>query len=293
VTRTDDLPPFETRLLAELNDVVARRASGTEAAITPAGSTRARALSPARARRFAAAAAVAALALGLAVVPGLTRGAGTPAYAVRVLEDGVLEVRYGSQLRDGRALEAELRDHGVDVRISPVPASPSAVGAVYATSGPDRPEPGFTWGPEGSGVAFIIDPARYRGRLTLDLAVAPEGGQPYTIAEEVFEPGEVLGGLHCHLGTPVQARDLVPYLEELGLDARWEIIGPSSDGDPSSAASQQVDEVPAGRVMFGYAVDASTVRFEVELPDAPLDPAHWQPRLSDLPCTAEQADAWR
>ncbi|GGI08717.1 hypothetical protein [Egicoccus halophilus] len=292
MTRTDDLPPFETRLLTHLLEVVEDRAEAATEETPPAD--------PANASRggglprFAVAAGVAALAVGLAVGPGLSRDGGSPAFAVRELDGGVIEVRYDTDFRDGHALEAALREHGVDVRILPVPATPSAVGEVHGLEmgEPGATTPGFTWGPDGGDFAFTIDPAVFREELTLHLAVEAAPGEPYQLAEEAFEPGEVLGGLHCHLGEPVQASALVPYLDALDLDVVWEVIGPSPDGEPSSAFTERVDTVPDGRVMSGYAVDATTVRFEVELPTATLDPAHWQPRLSDEPCTPELAAAW-
>jgi hypothetical protein len=225
--------------------------------------------------------------------PGVTPDAGTPAYALREVEGGVIEVRFETDFRDGRALEAELRSYGVDIAVLAIPASPSAVGRIYATEGPAPGEtPGFSWGRDGDDTAFRIDPARFRDRLTFHLAVEAEPGETYDIREEVFEPGEVLGGLHCVLGEPVRAAQLVPYLDDLGLTVEWHTIRPHEDGDPGSARTEAVEGVPDGEVMWGYAVDADTVSFDVRPDDAVFDPAYYAPRLSDEPCSPEQAAAW-
>jgi hypothetical protein len=284
VTPTDELPTFERRLLAELTDVVEER----QRAAVERPSIGAR-----RPRLLAAAAGVAAVAVAIALVPGATRDGGIPAYALREVEGGVLEVRFDTDFRDGRALEAELRSYGVDVEILTVPASPSAVGQIHGTEGPvPGEEPGFSWGRDGDDTAFLIDPARFRGRLTFHLAVEPEPGEAYSIREEVFEPGEVLGGLHCALGEPLRAEQLVPYLDDLGLDVVWHTIRPHPDGDPGMAIVDEVADVPDGEVMWGYAVDADTVSFDVRPDGAVFDPAYYAPRLSDVPCTPDQAAAW-
>ena len=54
----------------------------------------------------------------------------------------------------------------------------------------------------------------------------------------------------------------------------------------------EVADVPDGEVMWGYAVDPATVSFDVRPDGAVFDPAYYAPRLSDLPCTADQAAAW-
>jgi hypothetical protein len=283
-TPTDQLPPFETRLLAELTDVVEdrRRAAASE-----------RVVRPRRTRYAVVTAGVAAIAVALAVAPGLTRDGGQRAFALRELPNGVLEVSYDRDLRDGRALEEELRSHGVDVGVRLVPSSPSAVGAIYGLEAPEQgTEPGFAWGPDGGEVAFVIDPELFRGEVTLHLSVAAAPGEPYELREEVFEPGEVLGGLHCALGEPIRADQLVPYLDELDLGVLWETIGPDPDGDPGVAVSEAIDDVPAGEVMWGYALDTDTVEVTVRADGVELDPEHWPTRLSDVPCTPEQAAAW-
>lgn len=284
-TPTDELPPFETRLLAELTDVVAERERTAAAARTP---VRRR-----RTRLAVATAGVAAVATALALAPGLTRDSGQRAFALRELEGGVIEVRFERDFRDGRALEEELRSLGVDVELLAVPASPSAVGQIHSTEGPPPGEtPGFDWGLDGSDTAFTIDPTRFRGKLTFHLAVDPAPGEPYQIRQEVFEPGEVLAGLHCALGEPIRAEQLTPYLDDLGLAAEWALITPDPGGDPSLARVEPVDTVPDGEVLWGYAVDAGTVSFDVRPDGASLDTDHYSPRLSDEACTPEQAAAW-
>jgi hypothetical protein len=289
VTRTDELPPFETRLLCELTDVV----EGRRRADADARRQRPVATRWASTRWAVAATGVAAVAAALLIAPAVSRDTATGAFAVREAEDGVLVIRFEHDFRDGRALERELRSYGVDVAIRAVPASPSAVGQIYGTEGPvPGGTPGFDWGPDGSDTAFTIDPAVFRGQLTFTLAVEPAPGEAHGIKEEAFEPGEPLGGLHCALGEPVRAEQLVPHLDAAGLGVRWEVLTPDPGGDPGIARHETVDEVPAGEVMWAYAVDSSTVEVTVAPDGAAFDPDYYSPRLSDVPCTPDQVAAW-
>jgi hypothetical protein len=158
-----------------------------------------------------------------------------------------------------------------------------------STSGPP---PGLTIGNAGTPEAFTwtIDPMEFHGPVTLRVAVPPEGGQPYGVIEEVFEPGEVLAGLQCALGTPLAAADVARRLPGLGLSGQWKIIDPGSV-TPDGYHETKADHVPDGVILWGYAVDASTVEFTVAPDGVPHDkfpPA----RLSDMPCTPEQAARW-
>lgn len=294
MTTTDELPPFETRLLAELTDVVeGRQLAATAEADATRPDANVDVLAPRRTRIAVATAGVAAAGVAIAIAPGLVTGGGDPAYAIRELPGGVIEVRMDELFRDGDALGAELREFGVDVDVVPVPSSPSAVGGVYSLEGPEQgEEPGFVWGPDGGDVSFTIDPEQFRGSFVLHVSVAAEPGEAYLVAEEVFETGEVLGGLHCALGEPVRAEQLVPYLDDLGLTAEWWTTVPDPDGDPDVTFSEQLDEVPAGEVTAGYAVDADTVRFTVRPDGVRFPDGAAPPRLSDEPCTPDQVAAW-
>jgi hypothetical protein len=243
-----------------------------------------------RPRRAALAAAAAVLAALVAVVAPWST---SPAYAVRVLPDGVIEIDWTSGLRSGEDLAAELRSLGIDVEVVTVAASPSAVGSMTATSsGADGgPPPGVTWGADGSEDVFTwrIDPSRYREQVRVELAVAAEDGAPFELAQEVFEPGEVLAGLHCAEGVPLAADAVAGRLEGLGLSAVWDVVV-SVDPD-GGFAEERVAEVPDGEVLWGYALDAGTVRFTV-LPEGLDGGGRLERRLSDVPCSPEQAARW-
>lgn len=243
---------------------------------------------------LAVAAGLAIVAAVLVVVTGVTPNGGSAAFAVRPLPNGLIEVDFDTDLRDGHALEAELREHGVEVDVVAVPSSPSAVGAVYGMAVPGQgEEPGLEWVETAGGgtSSFTIDPAVFRGNITLHLSVEAAEGESYTLREEVFEPGEILGGLHCALGEPVRPIDVAPYLDELGVDAIWNVAAPV-EGDPSMMQEERTEQVPDGQVLWGYALDATTVEFTVKPDGVTLDGAY-QPRLSDLPCTPEQASRWQ
>jgi len=252
--------------------------------------------SPKRLAALAATLAVAATALAVA---GLLPGADTPAYAVRQLENGVIQIENVADLHDPSGLEKELREFGVDVQIVPRPVSPSMVGQARATTdalGEDEPVEGLTFGGnDGTKGVFtwMIDPRVFRDRITIELYVQADQGEGYDVSEEVFEPGEVLGGLQCALGEPLQAADVASRLSSLGLTAQWEVLTAfETDSDGGTYTTQPSAEVPNGQIISGYAVDGHTVRFEV-LPDGQAPPDWLKPRLSDIPCSKEQAARWK
>ncbi len=111
---------------------------------------------------------------------------------------------------------------------------------------------------------WTIDPRVFHERLTIQLAVAAREGEPYMLSMVVFQPGEVLGGLHWALGKPVRAQDLVPYLARLGITPVWTVVYPTDD--PSVTQSERVSDVPDGEILTGNALDDSTVEFQV-VPD--------------------------
>lgn len=242
-----------------------------------------------RPRKFGLAAAVAAAVAIFVVVAQGVLFSSSPAYAIRPLPNGVLEISVLPELRDGDALAAELRSFGIDVEIVTLPSSPSLVGDVEIFR--DGIPAGLTFGADGTSDVFQwqIDPNEFTGRLTVELHVAAEGDEPYSLAAEVFEPGEALGGLHCALGQPLMAADVAPYLVDLGLEAVWYEVTPTSD--PSITNETEVAVVPSGEVLYGAARDANTVWFRVRPEGVTL--TDYTAYLSDVPCTPQQADAWR
>lgn len=248
-------------------------------------------------RRLAViAAALTVAAVAMTMIPSLFSG-GTRAYAIKQLPNGVIVVDWSADSfsPDADAIAADLRQYGVDVQITTIPASPSMVGQVTATfpneGSTAGPPPGLTIGNEGTPEAFTwtIDPLVFHGPVTLEVAVPPEDGQPYVVRGEVFEPGEVLGGLQCALGTPPRAADVAARLPDLGLTGEWNIIDPASV-TPDGYRETRVDHVPDGVILWGYAVDARTVEFTVAPDGTPLDEF---PPAVDVPCTPGQATRWR
>jgi hypothetical protein len=243
---------------------------------------------------FAVAAAIVAFVIGLGLLPGPDA-----AYAIVEQADGRITVNVLAQFRDADALAADLRRHGIDAKVSTATASPSMVGQVELGTevelgaGDGGPVPGIEPGADGSAGVFdwTIDPSRFSGVLRILVFVEPDAGEPYTTAQEVFEPGERLAGLHCALGEPLRSADVARFLGRAGVTAEWTVVTPTDD--PSLLTNTVVEAVPDGVVLSGYPVDASSVRFDVAL-DADLAAlAPLYNPLSDVPCQPGDGDAWR
>jgi hypothetical protein len=239
---------------------------------------------------------VAALAaIALVIVPGVWHG-GTPAYGIRELPNGVIVIDWSkdSFAPNADAIAADLRELGVDVEITTLPSSPSAVGAVVATfpgEGDHVPE-GLTVGEEGTPQAFTwtIDPRLFHGPVTLNVNVPASPGERYLSSNSVFMPGEVLGGLQCALGEPLRAADVAERLGGLGIAAVWDVVEPASVST-DHYTEHQVSEVPDGVLFAGYAVDDSTVELHVAPDGVSLSQLHAS-NLSDTPCTPAESAGW-
>lgn len=236
-----------------------------------------------------AAAAFAALAIGIG---STLTGSPEPAYAISETPDGLIQVDVLAEFRDGDALARDLGDRGIDTEVENVPASPSMVGTVElgTTDGPAAGiQPG---GADGTSGVFdwTIDPTVFTGTLSVRVFVEADDGEPFGAAQEVFEPGEKLGGLQCALGEPMRAADVARHLDRADLTAQWSIVTPTDDASVTNTT--QVEEVPNGVVLSGYAIDNSTVRFDV-LEDGQTLASGSAGYISDFPCTPEAAAAWR
>ena len=256
-----------------------------------------------RRRSLALGAILAVAAIALAVVPDLLSD--TPAYAIRPLPNGVIVIDWSdwdSFAPNASAVAADLREYGVDVEITTIAASPSAVGGVTASfprPGEGGPLPqGLTIGKEGTpdGLTWTIDPTVFHGPVTLEVAVPAHEGEQYVSRASVFEPGEVLGGLQCALGEPLRAVDVAARLSDLGITPVWYVTGPMTDvtADGYYTEEHQVAEVPDGVILWGYALSEATVEFTVAPDGTPLseypEATLWD---SDVPCTPGRAAAWK
>lgn len=237
---------------------------------------------------LAAAAAVVALALGISATMTLTAD---PAYAISETADGLLQINILADFRDGDALARDLKDRGIDARVETVPASPSMVGTVELGS-TDLPAVGLeVGGADGTSEVFdwTIDPSKFSGTLIVTVFVEAENGEPFGAAQEIFEPGEKLAGLHCALGEPMRATDVDRYLDQVGLTAQWWVVTPTDD--PSITNSERVDQAPEGIVLSGHAIDNSQASFEVLLDGQTLSGGS-AGYISDFACAPGAADLW-
>ena len=246
---------------------------------------------PSRRERPLVLAAAAVIAV-LALVAGFTlAGTADPAYAISTTADGLIQINVLADFRDGEALARDLRDRGVDTEVQTIPASPSLVGTVELGT-TDGPATGIqTGGADGSNEVFdwTIDPSVFTGTLRVTVFVKADDGELFGAAQEVFEPGEKLAGLHCALGEPMRAADVAQFLGQVGLTPEWSVVTPTDD--PSITNSARVDQVPDGIVLSGYATDNTHVRFDVLEDGQSLD-SESGGYISDFPCTPEAAAQW-
>ena len=298
------LDPIDgTRLTDSWSDSDAKRALFFE--LTAAQVSRAAAPDPARHRRvsrrvLALAASLAVAGVAIVLVSGVFQRTSTPAFAIRELPNGVIEIENVSDIRDVEGLENELHEFGIDAEVVAIPASPSMVGEAVAYvpgEGDPNPLPGLSHGRDGEPDVFTyrIDPAIFDGRVVIELYVKALPGEAYRAGQEAFAPGEVLGGLQCALGTPLRAADVAQRLPELGITPRWYVLSDfytESDGSGGGYHSEQVAEVPDGEVVASQPLDRETVSFEV-VPDGITMPRWHQSPIADIPCTDEQAARWR
>lgn len=291
------------RLAASWADSEAKRALFEEIAaeqvltVTPVRPAQPRAIR----RVIALAASLVVVALVLVLVSGVLPRTSTPAFGFRQLPNGTIVVSDTADLRDPSALEAKLREFGVDVNVVSLPVSPSLVGIAQAFGpspmGPDEngdytSPPGISYGAPGSpdALTMTIDPMVFHGPVTIELYVRALPGEQYQVSQSVFDPGEVLGGLQCALGEPLRAADMASRLPALGSTPVWYVVSPTAD--PSITQETRVGTVPQGVILSGYALNDSTVEFRVGLDGVTLPPGA-QERLSDVPCTAALAAPWR
>lgn len=237
-------------------------------------------------------AAVAAAVTALVVLGGLNPFGTNEVSAVRNLPDGGIIVDWATDFADADNVARQLKTFGVDVDIIQTPSSPSAVGTVVSSvlgatgEATNQLPEGLTVGPDGSDTAlqWTIDPQKFTETITLHVGVTPDNGVPYAVAEEAFEPGEILENVHCVLPSPLSAAALAPTLASLNLNVVWEVVIDVDSAAGTYSTINVTDRVPSGNVLSAYSIDANSIRIEV-LPDQTLEiPGMFEPRLSDFHC---------
>lgn len=291
---TQELNGFEQRLLLELRGVVA------DGGLSPAAtrsSTRPRSWG-AGPWRWAvlvpvAAALVVAVVAGPALVGPPARG--SSAYAVQILPDGRIHVRVAADFDEGRRLERELRDAGVDVDVISVTSHPRLVGTIEFPQHQLAKE-----GLEAGKGEFWIDPLRFTGTVEVLINVAAEPGEEWRQAPSVFHPDEPLGGLPCALPGPLGTATLERYARDAGITTFvWWV----TEGDPK-ARSRNVTRSgarPEGEVEHAELVAPGKLRVGVR-PAAVVDRFGHAGRPSmnlnvhespEPACTPELAARWQ
>ena len=159
------------------------------------------------------------------------------------------------------SLDAAFRAAGLDIAISLVPASPSAVGTVVEISEPSSgPQietlTGGTCvtgggGPGNCPVGLKI-PRGFAGSGSIVLGRPAKAGEDYESTNSAFAPGE---SLHCSglIGTTVAAA--LPKLAALGISVQWQ---PQASTAPPQPASTPVATSTVTDTTTTSATDTST-----------------------------------
>lgn len=236
--------------------------------------------------------AVAASVAVISVLSGLNPFSNEEISAVRNLPDGGVVVDWASDFADADAVARQLQTYGIDVKITRLPSSPSAVGTVVSSAignegeAIDHLPEGLSIGPDGSATAlqWTFDPETFTGQVTLHVGVTPDEGGAYVVAEEAFEPGEILANRHCSLPTPLMSTDLVETLASLEQIAIWDVITDVDTAAGTYRTDTVTDTVPEGTVISAYAMDTNSIRIQILPEDVAAPIGILEPRLSDYPC---------
>ncbi len=232
-------------------------ASATASAATPAV-TPARRVRPVR-RGALVGVGIAAAVAGAVVATGALSPSSTPtgpapaaADVLDITTEGDLVVaRVSDPDADPERYAAEFAEHGLDVDLRLVPASPTVVGTVVylddnadGTGTDERPvetieAPGACLPGGGGGCPVGIRiPANYTNRIDVVFGRQAEPGESYDSSTDAFAPGEALEGLELEGLTVGEVKDVIAERDQVLAEYRYMPAGSSSTESPDA------DEVP-------------------------------------------------
>ncbi|HVM13865.1 MAG TPA: hypothetical protein VM287_06010 [Egibacteraceae bacterium] len=287
---TEELSGFEARLLAELREVVEARPA-TAHDPDRRGFGRAR-------RTVALVAAVTVLAVLAVLTPALLGSPRftQPAFAVRTLPDGSVEVIVEEHFDEPTRLRQELVSHGVAVEVIEVAGSPSEVGKLSHLFVPEdaegvevrRSSPSHVW-------EFVVDPDRFDGAITLEIARAAQPGEHLYATGDAFAEGEPLEGLPCALGWPIDSAELARAAARVGLDVSWIAVTNVTD---NSWGGKDAARRPDGAVFFAHLNTPETLQVSVLVPGTDprgLPGKDWRDagERYTSSCSPQTIDRWR
>lgn len=165
------------------------------------------------------------------------------------------------------SLNAAFKAAGLDIVVTLVPASPSAVGTVVALSlgAGIQTLYGGTCVEGGAGCPIGLKiPRDFTGKAFITLGRPAETGESYTVTNSAFTPGE---SLHCSALLGAQVQTALPALAADKITTEWSHVSGANN-------NTVVDNTPPPATYYIWGatpVSAGTVRFDTQPTPLPAD----------------------
>jgi hypothetical protein len=170
-----------------------------------------------------------------------------------VAKDGYIFARVTDPYASKAELDAAFAQHGFDITVTLVPASPSVVGMVPSIGGAQNHQIKTYYDPscytEGGGhcPTGILISEDFAGKAWIDIGRPAQPGERYSTYNNAFMPGEPL---HCTNLPGMTVDQATPILNDLGIHPIWRSSDRSIDTvsgiDPSMIGSLLIQDEAAG-----------------------------------------------
>ena len=200
--------------------------------------------------------AAVAVAAGLIASSAMRPQAAAAGVAFRTVAHGDIIATVTDPFAAESQLKAAFAEHGFDITLDLMPASPSAVGTVFYISDGGgasaiQPLDGGTCASAGGGCSIGVKiPATFTGHGDIAIGRPAKPGETYLSANSAFAPGEVL---HCSGLRGARVATALPILKADKLTVvRWreESTGATDATAPTSNYIVDIDPVAVGTVMI-------------------------------------------